>query len=51
MICATCKKQCHKQYWSKEKRCWECEKCSPYLKEEKKERDFKVLTKSKTGGK
>lgn len=51
MICATCKKECHTQYWNKKKMCWECEKCSPCLKEEKKERDFKVLTKRKVGGK
>ena len=50
MICATCKKQCHTQYWNKEKKCWECEKMLT-LPKRRKERDFKVLTKSKTGGK
>lgn len=35
MICQTCSKKCTAQYWNKNSKKWECEKCHPYCKSEK----------------
>lgn len=37
MICSNCKKECHAQYYNKETGKWDCEKCTPYLKDDKKQ--------------
>lgn len=33
--CSNCKRKTNTQYWNKKTRGWECDKCIPYLKDEK----------------